>query len=509
MNRIAIRMLVMRGFVAVLLVVAVAPLATGGENSDPRPQIDVADLKRHCSFLAGDALEGRGAGTRGGQAAAAYLVSELKRMNLVPPPGLRDYRQPFGHQYSNVLGIIPGQHPEKKAEWIVVGAHYDHVGYGTAENSHGPIGRIHNGADDNASGTSVLLELASVLSDPAATLDRSVMIAFWDAEEVGLLGSKHWVSQPTVPLSQVKLAVNLDMIGRMRSDHVAVMGWRSAAGLRRAMVVANTDPPLRFGFGSAVTADSDHYSFYAARRPVIHFDTEKHEDYHRPSDDVEKVNFDGLERLGRFIARLVQAAANTPTLPEFRHDAGNEPALTRLDPKARLAPPVRLGIRWSPQRSDEDPSLEVADIIPNTPASKIGIRKGDRLLKFDRWTGGSLNSFREAISVAPSEVDMEWQSPGETETRTSRITLAGEGVRLGVTYRADPALPGCGVVTTVMSFTPAERVGLAPGDVLVSLNDAELPPFADLGKHLPVDSAPISLLVERNGQPRRVMIDLR
>lgn len=498
-----------RGFVTAGLIVGFVPFATAAADTDPLSRIDVTDLKRHCSFLAADALEGRAAGSRGGQAAAAYLVSELKRMNLTPPPGLRDYRQPFGNQYANVIAIIPGGHPTLKDEWIVVGGHYDHVGYGTAENSNGPVGKIHNGADDNASGTSLLLELASVLVHPGVALDRSLIIAFWDAEEVGLLGSKHWVGQPTVPLSQVKLAVNLDMIGRMRDDHVAVMGWRTAAGLRRDMITANTEAPLQFGFDTAVTADSDHHSFYVARRPVIHFDTGKHVDYHRPSDDVEKVNFDGLERLGRFVGRLVLHAANVPALPEFRQDAANDPALTRLDPKARMSPPVRLGIRWSPQRSNDDRYLDVADIIPNTPASKVGIRKGDRLLKFDRWNGGTLDSFREAISVAPAEVEMEWQSPGDEETKTARIQLGGEGVRLGITYRCDPSLPGCGVISTVMAFTPADRAGLQPGDVLLSLDDQELPPFADLGKRLPAESAPIKLFFERNGQPKRITIDLR
>ncbi len=498
-----------RGFVTALWIVGFVRLATAADATDPLSRIDVAGLKRHCSFLAADALEGRGAGTRGGQAAAAYLVSELKRMNLAPPPGWKDYRQPFGNQYANVIAVIPGRHATLKDEWIVLGGHYDHVGYGTAENSNGPVGKIHNGADDNASGTSLLLELASAFSDPASSLDRGVIIAFWDAEEIGLQGSKYWVSHPTVSLSQVKLAVNLDMIGRMRDDHVAVMGWRSAAGLRRAMVDANTDVPLRFGFDTAVTADSDHYSFYAARRPVIHFDTGKHVDYHRPSDDVEKVNFEGLVRLGRFVARMVMHAANMPTLPEFRQDAVNEPALAKVDPKARLSPPVRLGIRWTPQRSDDDRHLDVADIIPNTPASKVGIRKGDRLLKFDRWNGGTLDSFREAISVAPAEVEMEWQSPGEAETKSARIQLAGDRVRLGITYRTDPALPGCGVISTVMSFTPADRAGLEPGDVLLSLDDRELPPFAEWGRRLPADSAPITLSFERNGQPKRVTIELR
>lgn len=494
--------------ITVLLVVGLVRFAPAADIVDSLARIDTADLKRHCSFLAADALEGRAAGSQGGQAAATYLVTELKKLDLAPPPGLRDYRQPFGRQYANVLAVIPGRHSTLKDEWLVLGAHYDHVGYGTNDNSFGPIGKIHNGADDNASGCSLLLELASVFADPDLMLDRSLVIAFWDAEETGLLGSKHWVSQPTVPFAQVKLAVNLDMIGRMQQDHVAVMGWRSAVGLRRGMVDANLVAPLRFGFQSTVTADSDHYSFYAARRPVIHFDTGKHVDYHRPSDDIEKLNFEGLERLGRFVGRLVLQAANAPTLPPFREDLGNEARSARVDPKARLAPPVRFGVRWNPQRGDNETVLDVADVIPNTPAAKVGLRKGDRLLKLHRWTGGTLESFREAISVAPAEIDIEWQPAGQTESKSARIQLAGEGVRLGLTYREDAALPGCGVITAVMAHTPVDRAGLRPGDILLTLNDREIPPFEQLSERLPAGSAPLAVFFERDGQPMRITIDL-
>ncbi len=505
-----------RGLMTVLWVIAFlrfAPASAAADNNGIvdttiLSKIDIADLKRHCSFLAADALEGRAAGSRGGQAAAAYLVTELKKLELSPPSGQRDFRQSFGGQYTNIIAVIPGRHPIRKSEWIVVGGHYDHVGYGTAENSNGPIGKIHNGADDNGSGVSLLLELASLLADPATPRDRSIVIAFWDAEETGLLGSKHWVTQPTVMFHQVKLAVNLDMVGRLRDDHVAVMGWRSASGLRRAMVDANIDSPLKFGFDTAVTADSDHYSFFTARRPVLHFDTGKHVDYHRPSDDVEKVNFEGLERIGRFVGRLILNAANAPALPEFRTDAGNEAGLTRHDPKTRLAPPVRFGVRWSTQRSNADRFLEVADVIANTPAAKAGIRKGDRVLKLDRWTGGTLESFREAIAVAPTEVDVEWQPVGQTEVKSTRMQLAGEGVRLGITYRSDPALPGCGVITGVMSYTPAERAGFQPGDVLMTLNEEAFPSFEKLGDHLPSGAVPITIFFERQGQPKRVTFTL-
>ncbi len=498
-----------------LTVLIVLPVTTVAASEPAAPtlaerlsQIKAADLERHCRFLASDALEGRGAGSRGGQAAAAYLVSELKQLQLSPPPGQKEFRQPFGNQWANVVAAIPGRHPTLKNEWIIIGSHYDHVGYGTAENSNGPVGKIHNGADDNASGVSVLLELAALFGQEPWLHDRSLLIAFWDAEEVGLYGSKKWVEQPSVALPSVKFALNLDMVGRLRDDHVAVMGWRSAPGLRRWIVDANMDTSLKFQFEPVVTADSDHHSFYSARRPVLHFDTRKHEDYHRPSDDVEKLNLAGLERISRLTARLVLHVANAPTLPEFRAEAFKEPATARIDQRARIAPPVRLGVRWNPQRPGDEPFLAVADVVPNTAAARAGIRKGDRLLKFDRWQSGSLDELRAVIAVAPNEVEIEWQSAGEPKPQSARIQLTGEGIRCGISYRQDPVCPGCGVVTSVMSHSPADRAGLQPGDVLMSVGGRELPAFDDFTSVLPTKAGSTEFVIDREGQLQRINVEL-
>lgn len=510
---------VVHGILRLLPIVLIVSLARAEETPAPAEmaansfatrlsQIDAADLERHCRFLASDALEGRAAGSRGGQAAAAYLVSELRKLNLSPPPGQKEHRQPFGNQWANVLASLPGRHPQRKDEWILIGAHYDHVGYGTVENSNGPLGRIHNGADDNASGVAMLLELAAFFSRPEQRQDRSVLIAFWDAEEVGLYGSKHWIANPSVSLASLKFALNLDMIGRLRDDRVAVMGWRSAPGFRRRIVEANGDLGLHFEFEPAVTNDSDHYPFYAATRPVLHFDTRKHEDYHRPSDDPEKLNIAGLVRIGHFAARLIDHVVNAAELPGFRREALQEPRQPTVDTKARMAPPVRLGVRWNTQRDPQQTFLDVADVTPNTPAARAGLRRGDRLLKFDRWHGGTLAELRSAICIAPAEVDIEWQPAGQSEPRTTRIKLDGKGIRCGITYRSDPALHGCGVITSVMSHSPADRAGIRPGDILMSVADRPIPRFEEFETLLPAENGPCHFEIDREGQSQRITVEL-
>jgi acetylornithine deacetylase/succinyl-diaminopimelate desuccinylase-like protein len=146
-------------------------------------RIAVADLKRRCSVLASDSLEGREAGARGGKAAAAYLQTELKTLPVKPGGDRGGWTQEFGSDWRNVLAVLPGADLARKSEVIVIGAHYDHVGYGNANNSRGPFGLIHNGADDNSSGVSVLLEVADSLSALDPPPARTVVFAFWDAEE--------------------------------------------------------------------------------------------------------------------------------------------------------------------------------------------------------------------------------------------------------------------------------------------------------------------------------------
>lgn len=470
-------------------------------------KIDQTDLKRHCAVLAADSMEGRAAGTRGGQAAAAYLVAELRKLGLEPAGEGKDYRQTFGTNYVNLLARIPGSDPVLREEWIVLGAHYDHVGYGNSQNSFGPIGQIHNGADDNASGTALLLELAQAFVSRPVRCRRTLVLAWWDAEEAGLLGSDFWVKQALPRKTHVKLAINLDMVGRMQQERVLVMGWRSAAGLRRLLAEYNTPLGLTLQFEPRLTADSDHYSFYAAQIPVLHFDTGKHADYHRPSDDIDKLNWEGMQRLGHLMARVVEAAADAPVLPAFRLESWREGPSPVFDTAARRPPPVRLGITWNQQELAHGRVI-VQDVVTNSPAYRAGLRRGDRLVRFAGWQEGSFAELRTAIITAPAQVELAWKRPPTEELLTATATLQGEPVRCGLIVAADPALPQTLTVTEVVESSPADRAGLQPGDNLLQWNDSAVSSSEDLARRVQTEAGLVRLLLEREGRVLEKMLDL-
>ncbi|HEY4260805.1 MAG TPA: M20/M25/M40 family metallo-hydrolase, partial [Schlesneria sp.] len=261
--------------------IAIRPVPAADVDAVDRAieRITIADLKRHCGTLASDALEGREAGTTGSRAAAAYLQTELRKIDSLKGATSAGWIQEFG-SFQNLIAVLPGSDPVLRNEIILIGAHYDHVGRGNQTNSQGPFGYIHNGADDNASGTAALLELADAFASMTPAPKRTLVFAFWDAEEMGLLGSMHWMKHPTHPLKSIRQVINIDMLGRLRDGKVIVVGWRSAPGLRNRLVRQNPKGDLLYHYEPKVIGDSDHYPFYVAGIPSLHLDTGKHDDYH-------------------------------------------------------------------------------------------------------------------------------------------------------------------------------------------------------------------------------------
>ena len=242
---------------------ACAEISSRSRLNNALSVISSKDLKLHVDALADDTFEGRAAGTRGGRAAAGYLRKHLASLGL--EGGGKDgmFAQPFRNGCQNLLAIIPGNDPVLKDEYIVIGAHYDHVGYGSRSNSYGPTGYIHNGADDNASGTAALLELAEAFTVQPSR--RSILIAFWDAEEKGLWGSKHYISNPTIPIENIKLAINMDMVGRLRNNQLTIYGTRTWENARSILSSVNTNmvmaEPMEINFDWEIKPNSDHHPF--------------------------------------------------------------------------------------------------------------------------------------------------------------------------------------------------------------------------------------------------------
>jgi hypothetical protein len=354
--------------------------------------ITADELYQYVEVLADDVYEGRAAGSRGGRAAAQYIVKQLRPFNLKPAGAGDDYYQPFSNDCRNILLLQPGDDPQLTNEVIVVGAHYDHVGYGNRNNSYGPYGKIHNGADDNASGTSVLLETIEAFARSGLKTRRTILFAFWDGEERGLVGSKYWISHPTVALERVKLDITLDMVGRLRDQRLYLMGSRSAYGMRR-LFSGPVEEPMWLDFSWELSANSDHWPFMERQIPIALLHTGMHSDYHRPSDDADKINRAGLREVCRYLLAALVKVANEDRLPKFRDEVRRESESSRRHmeeplPKASLAswptnqPPPRLGISW--REDDAEPgSVFVVRVVDGTPAATAGFTFGDRIDELD------------------------------------------------------------------------------------------------------------------------------
>ncbi len=377
------------------------------------------ELKEHVDYLADERLEGREAGTRGGRAAGEYLIGQLARLGLRPAGSDGAYSQPFGANYRNILALVDGNDPESHDELVAVGAHYDHIGYGTAGGSKGPVGYIHPGADDNASGVAGLLELAEAATFFAKPPRRAILLAFWDAEEKGMLGSKHWLAHPTLPHRSVAFYLNLDMIGRLRSDRLVVLGTRSGYGLRLLASRHNTDPWLDLDFTWRMAPEADYFPFFERGIPVLALFTGLHDEYHRPSDRPELIDTAGMRRITRLALGVLDELANTDALPAFRPSSRqeNEAARKRLAeaPPVLPAQPLRVGITW--RRDDAEPqTVEITAVLPQSPAEQAGLKPGDRIVEVNGLAPPDDDALSEKLRTLPGPIRLRIERQGRLQT---------------------------------------------------------------------------------------------
>lgn len=466
------------------------------------------ELKAHVDYLADDALEGREAGSRGGREAGEYLAGRFQEIGLIGAGIDGGYFQPFNPNFRNVLGLLAGADSELKQQYVVVGAHYDHLGYGTRRNSLGQVGQIHNGADDNASGTSALLELAEAFTLLVEPPKRSVLFVLWDAEEKGLLGSKHWTKHPTLALDRVVVLLNLDMVGRLRHDRLSIYGSRTAYGWRRLLSENNEDPGLNLDFPWELKPNSDHWPFDGRGIPVLMAHTGLHDDYHRPSDDAPLINVEGMRRVARFLFATTYDLANRDTVPDHRETSRRETEPTgpeRTEKKPQR--PERLGVHWEAQQPP-GPGILIAQVTAGSPADEAGLLSGDRILELAGRPLGTGDDLTWAVAAAKSPVVILVERSGREQPLALTGQLEGDPMRMGVTWRVDDAEPGAVVLTHVVPGSPAARAGLKRGDYVYQIagrDFADEAEFAQLAKTL---AGPLKLLIERDGRLRTVEIRL-
>jgi aminopeptidase YwaD len=309
---------------------------------------------------------------------------------------------------ANVVGILRGKDPALAREAVVIGAHYDHLGTG-GEGSLAPDEvAVHPGADDNASGTSAVLELARGFA-AAGPQPRTLVFVAFAGEEMGLLGSAEYVRRPAVPMDRTVAMVNLDMVGRLRDGKVYVGGVDSGSGLRAIVADAARGLPLTPEMRADPFAPSDQTSFYAAGRPVLFLFTGAHADYHRPSDTWEKIDASGLATVTAFAGRIVAALAALSAPPAY---VKLESPRSSGASGGRGYGPV-FGVvpdfGESPQAG-----VKINGVRAGSPAERAGLRAGDVLVRFGGVKVGTLDDFTFALRShrAGDEVDVRYLRDG-------------------------------------------------------------------------------------------------
>ncbi|MCL5991761.1 MAG: M28 family peptidase [Bacteroidetes bacterium] len=283
-------------------------------------------------------------------------------------------------QINNILGVVKGNDPNLADEYLIVGAHYDHIGWGEVNSFYkGKTAQIHNGADDNASGVSALLELASIFKNKP--LRRNLLLISFNAEETGLQGSAYYVKNPVVPLDKTDFMLNMDMIGRMKDNRLNLMGTGSSerfSNIADSLALVDSVKIIKV---NEAYGPSDHASFYSKNIPVMMMFTDLHLDYHRPTDDIEKINFDGLARLTLFAEHLLRAVDSYDTKPVYQEI---KTADTSSVQKERGYGKVWFGV--VPDFEENPKGLKITGTAGGSPAQKAGLLNGDIITKFGEKT---------------------------------------------------------------------------------------------------------------------------
>ncbi len=275
---------------------------------------------------------------------------------------------------ANVIGIIEGSDPVLKQEYIVVGAHYDHIGFGErnsrSDNKTGD--NIHNGADDNASGIAGLIELAEFFSCKRDSLKRSLVFIAFSAEELGLIGASFYVDNPRLPLDKTVAMLNMDMIGRLDQNKLTVFGVGSSPSWNELINNANSDFEFELSLNNSGFAPSDQSAFFAKKIPVLHFFTGLHDDYHTPSDDWEKINSKGEQKVLMLISGLVTEL----------NSEQNELRFSDVDEPKKGSTKFKVYLGTVPDYSSQMEGVKLMGVRDGSPADKAGLQSEDTIIRF-------------------------------------------------------------------------------------------------------------------------------
>ena len=353
-----------------------------------------AAFRKHLDYLASDALHGRQPGTAGDTLAATYIYETL--LSYGYKPMVNDGLQPFRVRDSlwtfNVPMIWEGSDPQYTKECIIIGAHYDHLGMGGPGKSRQPDTlAIHPGADDNASGVAMMLEIAKHLA--TQNPKRTVIAVAFGAEELGIVGSKYFIDHFPDTMPKPVIMFNLDMVGRLNQEHhLEINGTGTFTGAENILKSVPNPDSLRFSMIPGGFGPSDHTAFYGNNIPVLYFSTGVHYDYHTPTDKIEKINFSGMEKVHDYILHVVQSIMDNPTAPEYQ----------KVDNETSVQAPsftVTLGIIPDFNNLYEGDGMRADFVTAGKPADKAGMKNGDIILQIGDKAVHNIQSYMECLAA--------------------------------------------------------------------------------------------------------------
>ena len=360
------------------------------------------NMQADVTFLADDKLEGRSTGSEGEKKASEYIVKRFEEIGL-EPKGTEGYLQTFTfkpktdpHQEvkftsADSTGTITGHNViaylnNNVEQTVVIGAHYDHLGYGDEGSLYrGEDKAIHNGADDNASGVAMLLDLAGKLKT-TNTGNNYLFIAF-SGEEMGLLGSNYFAKNPTLSKENLNYMINMDMVGRLKADStLAVYGTGTSPMFKQVLEAHNNK--FKLIENESGVGPSDHTSFYLQDIPVLHFFTGQHEDYHKPSDDYDKINYNGMNTISSYIFEVITDL-----------DDNGKMAFRKTKNESDSAPRFKVTLGVVPDYMFEGKGMRIDGVSEDKSAQKAGLLKGDVVVKLGDSTITDMMSYMRALSA--------------------------------------------------------------------------------------------------------------
>jgi len=360
---------------------------------------DLISIKVDVVYLSSDLLEGRETGTEGEAMAAQYIANRFNQLGLNTSFQSFDFEvkaHPHATESTpktgkNVIGYL-----DNGADYtVVIGAHYDHLGYGSSGSLHRGEPAIHNGADDNASGVAAMLRLAEWLTKDGAPKANNYLFLAFSGEEFGLFGSKYYASNATLPIDNVNYMVNMDMVGRLNEENVLVINGVGTSPSWTATLDDIQIDPISITTTESGFGPSDHSSFYLKDIPVLHFFTGQHSEYHKPSDDAELINYEGIDLVSQYIYQLVTALDGKEKLVFTK---------TKDQSQGTRASSFKVTLGVIPDYTYGKKGMRIDGVSEDKPAQKAGLQQGDVILKIGDKDIEDIYAYMEALgSFEPNQ----------------------------------------------------------------------------------------------------------